>query len=217
VRLETVYVGEFEEGVKALAPLFDIAPVKDDNLRAMDFPNINLTSGIGTRGGARHHWTTQHIPAFNEDIINVIVKKAEELRETQAAIRAGSSAEDSRHRIYADHIYFYPYKGEMCRIPEDFNAYGRRDPGWIAQILVAWGEDDERIEERVAWGDAYRDELEPFSYRNGYLNSTIYTGVEQVKLAYGDAKFRKLQRLKAKYDPDNFFNRNFNIPPDANA
>jgi len=31
--------------------------------------------------------------------------------------------------------------------------------------------------------------------------------------AYGAQKYERLQALKRKYDPDNFFRRNQNIPP----
>jgi FAD/FMN-containing dehydrogenase len=36
----------------------------------------------------------------------------------------------------------------------------------------------------------------------------------RVKAAYGTAKYERLQALKRKYDRDNLFHRNHNIPPD---
>ena len=38
-------------------------------------------------------------------------------------------------------------------------------------------------------------------------------GQEQIERAYGPAKYRRLRALKQKYDPDNFFRLNQNIPP----
>jgi FAD/FMN-containing dehydrogenase len=34
-----------------------------------------------------------------------------------------------------------------------------------------------------------------------------------VRQAYGEAKYDRLKALKRKYDPDNFFRINQNVPP----
>jgi FAD/FMN-containing dehydrogenase len=35
----------------------------------------------------------------------------------------------------------------------------------------------------------------------------------RVREAYGDQTYRRLAEIKAKYDPDNIFHHNKNIPP----
>jgi FAD/FMN-containing dehydrogenase len=42
-------------------------------------------------------------------------------------------------------------------------------------------------------------------------------GDERVRAAYGPAKYERLQALKRKYDPSNFFRYNQNIAPVAQA
>jgi FAD/FMN-containing dehydrogenase len=162
---------------------------------------VNLTNGTGQHGDTCIHWTNQHVPGLQGDIVKVIGKKAEELR----AILIDHHASDA--------LYFYPYKGMMTRIPEDFNAYGRRDPGWICQAEVYVTGRDELSDERRAWVESFRTELAPLSYENSYLNSSSFEDIDQVRRFYGDQKFEKLQRIKAIYDPTNFFCHNFNIPP----
>jgi hypothetical protein len=38
-------------------------------------------------------------------------------------------------------------------------------------------------------------------------------GQERIRQAYGSAKYDRLQALKQKYDHDNYFRLNQNIPP----
>ena len=46
-----------------------------------------------------------------------------------------------------------------------------------------------------------------------YVNFLMEEGEERVRQAYGADKYDRLKALKRKYDPDNFFRLNQNIPP----
>jgi hypothetical protein len=47
-----------------------------------------------------------------------------------------------------------------------------------------------------------------------YVNFLMEEGEERVRQAYGSNKYDRLKELKKRYDPDNFFSLNQNIPPD---
>jgi FAD/FMN-containing dehydrogenase len=58
----------------------------------------------------------------------------------------------------------------------------------------------------------YWDELHPTSVGSGYVNFMMTEGQDRVEETYGK-NFDRLARIKAVYDPDNFFRVNQNIPP----
>jgi FAD/FMN-containing dehydrogenase len=49
-----------------------------------------------------------------------------------------------------------------------------------------------------------------------YVNFIGDEGVERVRAAYPAVTWQRLAQIKKKYDPDNFFRLNQNIPPASN-
>ena len=54
--------------------------------------------------------------------------------------------------------------------------------------------------------------MKPY-HKSVYVNYLMDEGEDRIREAYG-AKYDRLKALKRKYDPDNFFSLNQNIPPD---
>jgi Berberine and berberine like len=51
-------------------------------------------------------------------------------------------------------------------------------------------------------------------HQHVYVNFLMEEGEDRIREAYGAAKYDRLKVLKRKYDPNNFFRLNQNIPPD---
>jgi hypothetical protein len=80
-------------------------------------------------------------------------------------------------------------------------------------ILAHWTESDVDSE-NTRWARGVWAAAQP------YVSAAVYTNhmtadetMDRVRNGYGNTKFEKLAVLKARYDPDNFFNLNHNIPP----
>jgi FAD/FMN-containing dehydrogenase len=78
-------------------------------------------------------------------------------------------------------------------------------------------QDDTVRAAETAWARAFFDALQP--HRAGvyvnFLDSDDDTS--RVREAYGDANYRRLVEVKAKYDPENVFHNNKNIQPGTPA
>lgn len=68
------------------------------------------------------------------------------------------------------------------------------------------------FEEQREWARSYWSALSPY-HTSVYVNFLMDEGQERIQQAYGPAKYQRLRALKQKYDPDNFFRLNQNIPP----
>ena len=99
--------------------------------------------------------------------------------------------------------------------PSRRHCLRRRDVAHNIVIEGVWlpEESGEHATAETAWARGFLDALEP--HREGvyvnFLDSDDDTS--RVREAYGDRIYRRLAKVKAKYDPDNAFHHNKNIPP----
>jgi hypothetical protein len=65
-----------------------------------------------------------------------------------------------------------------------------------------------------AWLRDLREKLAPYANKSAaYLNFITEYDDQRIRHAYGPAKYERLARIKADYDPDNVFHLNANIKP----
>jgi FAD/FMN-containing dehydrogenase len=93
-------------------------------------------------------------------------------------------------------------------------AYSQRDKRYNISALAIW-EKDGNPQRHIEWTRDLAASIEPMSGGGAaYVN---YLGddasADDVKGAYGGEKYRRLRALKAKFDPQNIFRYNQNIPP----
>jgi FAD/FMN-containing dehydrogenase len=108
-------------------------------------------------------------------------------------------------------VFIEQLGGAMGRVPTDDTAFVHRNAPFDL-IVIAGGFREDETEKNVAWARAASEAMRPFGSGAAYVNYLgADAGPDLVRAAYGSA-YDKLVRLKDRYDPDNVFRLNHNIP-----
>ena len=103
--------------------------------------------------------------------------------------------------------------GAMARVPVDATAFAHRESRIMVNVAAFWeGEDDRVVKE--AWVDRFAADLRQEDH-GAYVNFLVDQGEAGVRSAYPGATWDRLAAIKGRYDPENLFRRNQNIPPAA--
>jgi FAD/FMN-containing dehydrogenase len=97
---------------------------------------------------------------------------------------------------------------------DDDTAFGgKRSAGYLFNI-AGHGPNRELYEADRVWVRNFWDAMRPHaSGTGGYVNFMTDPDEDRVRAAYGAAKYERLARIKAAYDPENLFHLNANIRP----
>jgi FAD/FMN-containing dehydrogenase len=112
----------------------------------------------------------------------------------------------------------FPFGGAYSRKAGDATAFGgSRDIKYVVNISAA-APTAELLDADRAWVRAFWSALVPHATGVGsYVNFMSEYEENRVRAAYGPAKYERLAKIKAKYDPDNVFHLNANVLPAATA
>ena len=104
--------------------------------------------------------------------------------------------------------------GALARVPADSTAFAHRDKRYFFAIIGLWLDAAEDPAVHMAWTEA----LWRVTRAEGagvYVNFLENEGAERVRDAYPPATFARLAAIKRRYDPQNIFRFNQNIPPQS--
>ena len=97
---------------------------------------------------------------------------------------------------------------------DDDGAVGNRDASYIAGFNGTWPPATPP-DPHVTWVRDSWERIRPFSTGGNYVNFPLADDDHERTTAAYQTNYRRLQRIKARYDPDNLFRVNRNIPPRA--
>jgi FAD/FMN-containing dehydrogenase len=189
--LAICWSGEMDEGADVIAPLRALGPEVD---LVGPMPYADFNSMIDDPPGKRNYWTADYHDEFPDDAVDVFVKYGMNLP-------SGFSQQ-----------LLLPWGGAVARVSEDATPMTHRATNWITHPFAVW-DDPATDAEAIEWARAFRRDIAHHATGGTYLNFIGDEGQDRVKAAYGEAKYARLQAIKAEWDPHNTFRGNQNIVP----
>jgi FAD/FMN-containing dehydrogenase len=173
--------------VKALPPLLH-AP------HALPFPALQSFFDPLYPTGLQWYWRADYMGKLSDEAIRVHAKRG-------ATLPTGHST-----------MHLYPMNGAAARVGEGDTAYRHRKAVW-SQVIVGVDPDPAKAQMLRDWTVGYHDAMHPHSLKGAaYVNFMMEEGQDRIRATYG-ANYERLVQIKKKYDPNNFFRVNQNIPP----
>jgi FAD/FMN-containing dehydrogenase len=187
-----VYTGGHGDADEVLAPVRSFGSPLLDGIHEVPFPALQSVFDPLYPPGLQLYWRTDFFREITDDALAVHEKFAEVPTPLSTT-------------------HLYPVDAAAHQVGPEDTAFRHRDATWAGVILGA-DPDPAKADVIRDWSVRYWDELHPTSVGSGYVNFMMTEGQDRVEETYG-TNFDRLARIKAVYDPDNFFRVNQNIPP----
>ena len=119
-----------------------------------------------------------------------------------------------RKRSPLSNLLFYRLDGGYSEVADAETSFsGGRSPRY-AIFIVALAATRELLTADRRWVRSFWEALRPYALGIGsYVNGMAEFEEDRVRAAYGAAKYQRLAKIKADYDPENVFHHNANIKP----
>jgi FAD/FMN-containing dehydrogenase len=195
--VDTLWSGERAAGEQVIGQLRAVAPALMDVIADKPYPDVYrppAEEAPAVRGG----WTSSSV--FLDRVDD---KTAEAVLQALAGAPVGDCL-----------VIFRPLGGAVAHVSAEETAFGWRDKRVLAWIIAGHGGDGaESMQVYRDWADGTRVALGGHG-AGAFVNFMAHTSAEAVDTAYPPATLTRLREIKHRYDPDNFFRHNHNIPPD---
>jgi FAD/FMN-containing dehydrogenase len=186
-----LYSGEPEAGEQALAPLRRLGSASPIADTTRPIPYLSMFAMTDQAGISRPHAIRNaYLRDLSDEIIEAILD----------FISRGTSPFSM--------VSLRELGGAAARVPIDGTAFAHRDKAFYFAIDNGWDE-AAPAEPHVAWTESFWQTIAP--YTDGAY--AAYMGDEdRVRAAYPPATYARLAEIKKRYDPENLFRLNANIP-----
>ncbi|WP_373048709.1 FAD-binding oxidoreductase [Vulgatibacter sp.] len=198
VHVRVAYTGSAEEGARWVEPLRRVAPTLVDDVREMPYREV----------GSIHAEPTTPVPFLGRN--SMLARLDHDA--VRALLRVAGPGAGAP--CFAELRLF---GGALCRPAANPNAMGRRDGAFSLYTgsVVAPG----RLDDLRSAHETVHRALEGWGTGGVCLNFLSGPDVTEAELrsAYLPADFARLQAVKRRYDPENLFRINHNIPPEPDT
>lgn len=185
--------GKAAEGESLLTSLREWGPIVGSHVGPMPYPVINTLFDDLVPAGLQQYWKGSFAHELSDAAIPVHLEHA------------------SRTPCPESGTFLFPMDGATRRVAPDAAAFANRDVALANVVAGAWP-DPRDNEANVRWVRAYHAALVPHSEEGGYVNFMDVDDQGRAAVNYRES-YARLRRVKRKYDPENLFRINHNIPP----
>ncbi len=197
IAVASCYAGDVEEGERAVRELRRFGTPLVDLVEPKPYVAHQAAIDETVPHGWHYYWKAMSLTGLSDDVISVV---------------ADHAYTASSPRSYA--VMFH-LGGAVSRIPHDATAYAGREVAHNIVIEGVWlpEESGKHATAETTWARRFLDALDP--HRKGVYVNFLDSDDDnsRVREAYGGQIYRRLAKVKTKYDPDNVFHHNKNIPP----
>lgn len=190
------HCGRLRDGEKELGPIKRYGNPVLDMVGAISYEGINGMLDAANPKGALNYWKSGFLAQLTDEVIRIMVEQFSHCPSTMSS-------------IFLENLH-----GAATRIDPTATAFPHRSEGFNLVIISQWMNPDDS-DANIAWARDTYNALEPFMINRVYVN---YIGDDEslatVKAAFGP-NYDRLQALKDRYDPENIFHLNQNVPPSA--
>ncbi|MGB2876165.1 MAG: FAD-binding oxidoreductase [Gaiellaceae bacterium] len=187
------YAGPVEEGEKVVRPMKEFGSPIIDLCEPKPFLAHQAMFDPSFPHFRWYYFKSCDVSTLTDDVIDITVEHSLRIRSPLTAFP------------------IWQMGGAVARVGEDETAFSGRNAGFTYNI-GACTEGAEGFDEERDWVRTFWSALEPY-HAGVYVNFLGDEGQDRVRESYGMEKYARLQELKRRYDPDNFFRINQNIPP----
>jgi FAD/FMN-containing dehydrogenase len=187
------YSGALEDADRVVGPLRKWGPPVMDMVQPMPYCVLQSMLDPMMPNGLRNYWTGGFIETFSDEAADTLLEATGNMPSPMSMVLV------ERHG------------GAAGRIAPDVTAFPHRSAEGLLVITAIW-KDSTEDEVNITWARNVWKAMQKYSSGAGYSNLLGIDDLGRSRGAYGP-NYDKLAALKKKYDPDNFFCFNQNIPP----
>jgi FAD/FMN-containing dehydrogenase len=190
------HCGPPEEGEKAARPIKTFGAPVMDVIGPLPYCQMNTMLDAAYPPGALNYWKSAFLSSLSNEAIRMMID-------------CFAQCPTPMGQLLIEHFH-----GAVTRVGVTDTAFPHRAEGYNLLVLSQWMDPNDN-KACLAWGRDSYAAMQSFMGSGRYVN---YLGEDEqgdvVAAAYGP-NYRRLARIKAQYDADNFFHMNQNILPVA--
>ena len=192
--LAMCHIGPRDEAEAAVAPLRALGKPVGEHVGAMPFVAWQQAFDPLLTPGRRNYWKSHDFVELGDATIDLLAEYAARLPSPEC-------------EIFVGHL-----GGAVNRVPADATAYPHRDVNFVMNVHTRWG-DPAEDGACIGWARTFFDAMAPHATGGVYVNFMPEDEAQRVRRGAYGANYERLSRLKARYDPENLFQRNQTIAP----